>query len=271
MQDADNDEQGDQANVPDDAFGRSILLGTDPGWRTGRALFRRLPSDPRCKLCASPFGGPIGRIMSTVGKAPWPKNPRYCGACFRFLSSHRGGAEIACSMLFADVRGSTTMAEGMRPAAFRQLMDGFFEVAARVLVDHDGIVDKFVGDEVVGLFIPALTGDAHARRAITAAQALLAATRGRGREPGLPIGAGVHTGIAFVGTVGEGDHVDFTAMGDTVNVAARLASAAGADEILVTTDAAQAAKWPDQGLERRVLALKGKSQPTNVIVVVSAG
>lgn len=87
----------------------------------------------------------------------------------------------------------------------------------------------------------------------------------------VPIGAGVHTGVAFVGTVGEGDQVDLTAMGDPVNVTARLASAAGAGEVLVTLAAAEAAGLADAGLEHRQLSLRGKSQPTEVLVLGPSG
>ncbi|MGH2489464.1 MAG: adenylate/guanylate cyclase domain-containing protein, partial [Candidatus Limnocylindria bacterium] len=83
----------------------------------------------------------------------------------------------------------------------------------------------------------------------------------------VPVGAGVNTGVAFVGAVGEGSQVEFTALGDPVNVAARLASAAGPGELLVTAAAAASAHLADAGLEHRSLALKGKSQPTDVVVL----
>ena len=134
--------------------------------------------------------------------------------------------------------GSTSLAEGMRPAEFRALMDRFFEIAAKVLVRHDAIVDKFVGDEVIGIFVPGFSGKQHAAQAIAAGHDLLRTMVER--EAGIPIGVGVHSGIAYVGAVGEGSHVELTAMGDPVNVTARLASAAGAGEMLVTAAAAAA-------------------------------
>jgi adenylate cyclase len=88
-----------------------------------------------------------------------------------------------------------------------------------------------------------------------------------GDELDLPIGAGAHTGIAYVGTVGDGPMVDFTAMGDAVNVTARLASAAGARELLVSAPAALAAGLDESGLERRRLDLKGKTELVDVVVV----
>jgi adenylate cyclase len=246
---------------------RSVLMGTNPMMRFGRHMFHAMPSSgDRCKLCASPLQGAWGGVMSAVGKGPWPKNPKYCSMCFKDMVKHRSGAEIPCSFLFADVRGSTELAEQLTPTEFRRQMDRFFAVATDVLVDHDAIVDKFVGDEVIGLFIPVLTGELHASRAVAAGRALLARTEGW-----IPIGAGVNTGVAFVGAVGPDDQAEFTAMGDPVNVTARLASAAGAGELLVTTAAVQAAALVDAAaLEHRQLALKGKSAPIEVVVLRAA-
>jgi adenylate cyclase len=205
--------------------------------------------------------------MRSIGKSPWPRNPKFCRTCFKQLTDHHGGAEIGCSLMFADVRGSTTMAQGMRPAQVHVLMDRFFDTAARVFVEHDAIVDRFVGDQAIGIFVPALAGPHHAARAVQAARALVASTRtGRGTA-WVPIGVGVHSGVAFVGSVGTGSHVDFTALGDTVNIAARLASAAGPGEALVTLEAAGAAGLDQGDLERRDLALKGRSLTTSVVIL----
>jgi adenylate cyclase len=246
---------------------RSILLGTDGRYARTRRILKHVPSAPRCKMCAAPFSGPGRLPMSWMGRNPWAKNSKYCGACFQVLSEKHGGAEIECSTLFADVRGSTPLAETMSPRDLRALMDRFFDSAARILVEQDALVDKFVGDEVIGIFIPALTGDAHATRAIGAARAILTAT-GHGREtaPWLPVGIGINTGTAFVGAVGEGSHTELTALGDSVNVAARLSSAAGAGEILVTVAAASSA-GTSEAAERRELALKGKTELTEVLVL----
>lgn len=245
------------------------LLVTNPWFRRGRAFFKHLPTEPRCKLCAAPFEGAAAPLMRLFGKRRWPKNPKYCASCFKNIENHQGGIEIECSFLFADVRGSTPLAERIGPTAIRELMDRFYRTAAQVLVEHDAIVDKFVGDEVVGIFIPGLTGERHAAHAIAAARALIAATGNDTDTPWVPIGAGVNTGIAFVGTIGDAPHIELTALGDPVNVAARLASAAHAGEILVTFSAAQAANLSQDGVERRDLGLKGKSAATSVLVLTS--
>ena len=167
---------------PSEEQWRRLLVDQAPF--LGRRRFHaRLPSSPRCKLCAAPFSGPGGLVMRFAGHARWAKNPNYCTGCFRMLSSNHGGAEIECSLLFADVRGSTTLAESMSPREFNRLMGRFHDTATDVLVDHDGIVDKFVGDEIIGIFVPAMASPQHAARAVDAARALLAAT-GMGTSSG---------------------------------------------------------------------------------------
>ena len=226
-----------------------------------------LPSAPRCKMCTSPFGPPLGPILRVVGKGRWPGNPAYCGGCFRDLYRHREGAEIECSLFFADIRGSTGLAERLSAAKFRVLLDRFYATAADVLVRHEAVVDKFVGDEVVAIFVPALTGGRHAHQAVDAGLELLRATGHGTPAPWLPIGIGVNTGTAYVGAVGTAEHVEFTALGDAVNVTARLAPAAAAGELLITEASAAAAGLALPGRERRRLDLKGKSEATDVLVL----
>jgi adenylate cyclase len=246
---------------------RKMLVSPSP-WRRIRRIHSRIPSAPRCKLCAAPFGAPGGLFMPLLGHARWAKNPKYCAGCFRMLRRNHGGAEIECSLLFADVRGSTTLAEGMRPREFTQLMGRFYDVATEVLVNRDAYVDKFVGDEVIGIFVPAMATESHAARAVDAARALLTETgHGEVSGPWVPVGIGVNTGEAYVGSVGEGHDTELTAMGDVVNTTARLSSVAAAGEILVPIAAATKAGLATAGLERRSLELKGKREPTEVVAV----
>lgn len=248
-------------------FWRNFLTRGDAMERKVRRVFKRIPQGPRCKLCAAPFAGVGAPLMRMIGKRPSDKNPTMCNSCFAFMVRHHGGAEIECSFLFADVRGSTTIAEGMSATDFRSLLDRFYSTASAVVFDHDGSVDKFVGDELVAMFFPLLSGEQHAARTVEAAQALLVATgHADPGGPWLPLGAGVHTGPAWVGTVGDRAHVELTALGDTVNTTARLASVAKVGEILVTKAAADAAGL-DPALEHRSLELKGKEFPTQVVVV----
>jgi adenylate cyclase len=246
-------------------FWYDFLTRGDSLERKVRRVFRVLPHGPRCQLCAAPFAGASAPLMRAIGKRPADKNPRVCQSCFSFIAKHHGGAEIEATFLFADIRGSTSLAEGMSPSAFHALLDRFYAVASNVVFENDGGVDKFVGDEIVAMFFPLMSGPDHVGHAVAAATALLRAT---GHEdptgPWVPVGAGVHTGRAWVGAVGDESHTEITALGDTVNTAARLASAATAGEVLVTVRAAEAAGL-DPTLEHRFLDLKGKEAPTEVV------
>jgi adenylate cyclase len=254
-----------------EAMWRGILLGTDNRYRSSRLWLKHVPGAPRCHFCAAPFGGLFAPWMRAIGRGSWHRNPRYCHRCFSVLEASNGGAEIECSLLFADVRGSTTLAEGMPATQFRGLLDRFYRTATEILVDRDGIIDKFVGDEVVAIFIPALTNEAHPSRAYLAAKDLLAATGHRDPVgPWLPVGVGIATGVAFVGSVGSGAHLEFTAIGDIVNTAARLASAADTGEILLTAAAAERADVVADHPDRRTLDLKGKAQGVDVVAVSTA-
>jgi adenylate cyclase len=170
-------------------------------------------------------------------------------------------------MLFADIRGSTTLAESMPSADFRELMDRFYDAAATVVFNHDGFVDKFVGDELVAMSFPLVSGERHAARAVEATRELLRATGHA--DPGgpcIPLGAGVHAGLAWVGAVGTRTRTELTALGDAVNTAARLAAAAAAGEILVSAETATAAGL-DSTLARKRLELRGKHQITEAVTL----
>lgn len=240
---------------------RQRLMGTHPALRQGRRLFVKLPSPPRCEMCAFPFAGPFAAVMKPFGKAPWPKNPRYCTGCCAMLMKHKGGAEIPLSMLFADVRGSTPLGERLGSRGLHDLMDRFYTTGVDALVAHGALVDRFMGDQVVGYFTPGFAGPQHARQAVLCGLEILRATGHGSGEPWVPVGAGVHTGVAFVGAVGKGqDLVELTAIGEDVNVAARLASIAATGE-LIASEAAFAAAGVDVASEARTVELKGVSAP----------
>src|SRR5919197_118388 len=244
-------------------FRRAIVTGDAGVMRRQRWRHRRIPGAPRCKTCLVPFGGPAAPLVRLVlNRRRSTKNPNYCDVCETFVRTHPGGAEVEISMLFADVRESTTLAEQMRPMEFSRLMNRFFHCANRVVIDSDGVVDKLVGDEVVALYVPAVGPD-HAGKAVEAAGELLRATADL-----VPVGAGVHTGVAYVGAVGsDSTVVDFTALGDPVNVTARLAPLAGAGEAPISDAACTSAGVELGELERRDLELKGRGAPLSVRVL----
>jgi adenylate cyclase len=192
-----------------------------------------------------------------------------------FCQKYPGGTEIELSMLFVDVRGSTSLAERMNASDYSRLMNRFYKAATDVLIKTDAFIDQFVGDEAVGLYIPLFTGPNHARAAVMGAQELLRAMGYGGKqEPWIPVGVGVHTGVVFFGTISgsEGSVTDVAALGDNVNVAARIASKAASGEALVSEVAYTCAGLNLGNLEQRQLELKGKSEPIGVRVLqVTAG
>ncbi len=247
-----------------------FLTGGEPRFGRVHHLFGMVPSNPRCKICNAPFHGFGAPLMRVMGKRPSSKNPRFCTSCETFAANNQGGAEIELTMLFVDVRGSTTLAEKMNATEFSRLMNRFYEATINVLVQADALVDKLVGDEVTALFIPGYTGKEHARRGVEAGQALLRVV-GYGGPGGawVPVGVGVHTGIAWVGSIAGANKTsaDFTALGDNVNIAARLASKAGPGEVLISEATFNAARMETGGLEKRDLELKGKSETVSVRVL----
>ena len=252
---------------PDDDKWREYLTRPDDLVKFGRRVFTHIPRNPRCRMCGAPFAGPGAPVMRLIGKRPSDGNPNFCTSCEKNLLRHHGGAEVEGSMLFADIRGSTSLAEKMSPTAFAELIERFYRVATQTMFEHDGMVDKFVGDELIAMFYPAVSGERHAERAVEAARALLHATgHGHPNGPWVRVGAGVHTGRAWFGAVGDDSHVELTALGDPVNTTARLAAAAKGGEIIVSGAAADAAGL-DSSLPRTSLTLKGKEAPVEVIVL----
>lgn len=252
-----------QVEAENEDLWRKLLIEGHEPLRLLQRIFRYLPSPPRCKLCHNPFGGIGGKLVGLIGFSPSRKNPNFCVRCCENLP--HGGLQVDIAVLFADVRGSTALGEHLEPETYAALLNPFYRTATEVLVQHDAIIDKLIGDEVMALFIPGICGPAYRRRAVQAALALLTALGyGDAAEPSLPIGIAVESGIAFVGNVGGEGVTDFTALGDVVNTAARLQSSAASGEILMSEPvyASVAEEFPD--LERRTLVLRGKEAPLSV-------
>ena len=230
-----------------------------------RRLNRRLPSDPRCKFCNAPFRGVGGALQRLAfGKRQSALNPRYCNMCDLAARRFPGGAEVDMSMLFADVRGSTALSQTMTPLDFSRLINRFYTRATRIVVEEDGLLEKLAGDSVAAFWGAGFAGPEYVARTVAVARRMAQAMA----EEGIPVGIGVHTGVAYFGTVGTEDGLtDFAALGDEVNLAARIASQAGTGEVLVSGPAFEAAGITDGGLEWRELTLKGIAQPVAAAVL----
>jgi adenylate cyclase len=168
------------------------------------------------------------------------------------------------SMLFADVRGSTALSEKMSATEFSQLINRFYTRSTNVITEEDGLVEKLAGDAVAAFWGAGFAGPDYVRRTLKVAQNL---SRVMARQE-IPVGIGVHSGVAFFGAMGTADGLtDITAIGEEVNTAARLAAEAAAGEIMVSEQALKEAGMASSELEARSLKLKGISEPVPVRVM----
>ncbi|OBF92085.1 adenylate cyclase [Mycobacterium sp. 852002-51163_SCH5372311] len=232
-----------------------------------RRVFRYLPSAPRCKVCNNPFGGPAGRVLAAAGFTPSRKNPNLCSRCCDSLPP--GGAEVDVAVLFADVRGSTALGRRGVAADFAALLNRFYVAATKTLLRHDAVIDKLIGDEIMAFFVQGISGPHYRRRAVLAGMELLEAV-GYGSDDGpwIELGVAVNAGVAYVGNVG-GAVVDFTALGDAVNVSARMQQHAAGGELLVASGVAD--ELMGRTVQRR-LNLRGHDRPVDSFVLdMSAG
>ena len=247
----------------DDQWHKILVTGHRP-LVVSRHVWRHVPSAPRCKVCGNPFGGIGGRIGRLAGYSPSRKNPNLCSRCCDALPP--GGAEVDIAVLFADVRGSTALGERTSASDYAALLNRFYAVATDVLLRHDALIDKLIGDEAMALFIPGVAGPDYRRKAVEAAIGVLHGVGyGSSAGPWLTVGVGVNAGQAYVGNVGAAV-VDFTALGDPVNVAARLQETAGSGEIVAAADVHEQIDALLPGASRRTLHVRGHETPVPVLV-----
>ena len=228
--------------------------------RAGRRLFALMPSPWRCKFCNAPFRGPYAGTMKRVGYAPSRKNPHICARCIEHAPE--GGAIVPVTILFADVRGYTSLCEQMTRAEVSEFVHRLYETASSALLAQEALLGQIAGDQVEGLFVPGLAGPRYRQKAVEAARSLVRVIRYTESSVGtLEIGVGIATGEEFVGNVAGGGYKDFAAVGDVTNTAARLTSAASNGQIVVDAETygGVARAYPDAQQQR--LMLKGKQQP----------
>ena len=245
------------------------------GWQSflmfGHKMYSFVPSDPHCYECGIPMSGIGGSALRFMGSAPSTFNPKLCGSCEDLARYFEVGAEVELSMIFADVRDSTPLAEMKGPAGFKEIIGRFYKETSKSLIERNAMVNRLMGDQVIALFAPRFVGANHAQAALDAAKELLRVTghsREAGSEPWIPVGVGIHTGTAYVGAVGEAAGVtEIAVLGSAANLCARLSSKAAAGEILISEDSVKSGNLNVTGLENRSLELKGVSQPVTVSIV----
>lgn len=202
---------------------------------------------------------------------------------------HPGGRRRQVSVLMADLCAFTALAERQAPEAVVETLNAYLQAMAGPVLEAGGMLDKYLGDGVMAIFGAPLERPDHARRALACAAAIvdrvdaLNAERLRQGQPALQVRVAVHAGEAVLGNVGSPDRMDYTAVGDTVNVCSRLQAEAGPGEILVTRSAAEAAgmappagspegAWPEGFVVAgpEPLLLRGRRDPVEVFRLKAA-
>jgi len=208
--------------------------------RIEHSILKAIPSDPRCVSCYAPFQGAGAPLMRAIGRERSLYNPSLCEDCENLAKRFGAKAEVPLTMLFADIRGSTKLAEEMSSDAFSALINKFYTRSSNILIESNALIDKFIGDEISAYWVPGLAGKDHAAIAFESAKNILKDTENViGGEPWVPIGIGIDSGVGVVGAIGQADGLTkITVLGDTANTAARLASQAKPGEILFSDNVA---------------------------------
>ncbi len=230
-------------------------LGSGASVAVGNALLsRRLEDESRARET-------LGRFLSPV-------------VVERVLSNdvelERGGAEAEVTVLFADIRGFTSLSEQTPAAAVVGLLNEYFDLMVEIVFRHGGALDKFIGDALMAVWGTPVNSVDDAKNAVAAAHemhetlvALNTRRRERGEEP-IAIGIGLASGSCVAGAMGARRRLDFTVIGDCVNLASRLAGAAGPGRIITDETTYKRAGLPSTATRLEPAKVKGKAQPVQI-------
>lgn len=219
-----------------------------------------------------PIRGPLAIPLRLFGIRRSNMNPDICTICESMFETvmRRRNVEVDLTILFADLRGYTALAQGLDRDGIREVLDFFYDECAAAIWDEDGLLNKALGDGVMAIFNFPLVRPDHAHRAVRAAREIQRRCSERCKSmaarPGLDpldlgVGIGIHTGLTAFGEFGRA-HRDITAIGSVVNLAARLQTAAAAGEILVTRDIVERMDDSESEVKGvRNCVLKGFAEP----------
>jgi adenylate cyclase len=190
------------------------------------------------------------------------------------LTIEKGGKQQEVTMLYSDIRGFTALSERHPPEEIVRMLNEYFEVMVDILFKHDGTLDKFVGDEIIGLFgAPLAIGDA-AMKAVVCALDMKKAlgefnrTRGsEGHEP-IKIGIGINTGRVVTGAIGSSKSMQYTAIGEAMNAASRLCGTAKAGEIIISEFTLSKLGGRVEAIALEPVLLKNIAKPMKIYNVV---
>jgi adenylate cyclase len=208
--------------------------------------------------------GPLSVPFRVVGLKPSRMNPNTCTFCELMFSRVMKATKITidATILFADLRAYTRLSQEISPAEMGNLLDLFYDECAAAIWEHDGLLNKTIGDAVMAVFnFPIKQGD-HARQALLAAREIQQRLAQRKKEAGLEFGVGIglQSGEVSFGEFGR-SHRDLTAIGTVVNTAARAQAVAAPGEILVTEAVHESARDDLAGSMSKQYDLKGFDRP----------
>jgi adenylate cyclase len=238
------------------------------------------PQPLLCKGCWEnlklpvPLRGVASMPFRAVGIRPSRMNPHTCTICetmFERVMKARQ-IEIDATILFADLRGYTSLSQSQSSGAIARLLDAFYDVCGEAIWEHDGIINKTMGDAVLAIFNFPMRRRDHAVQAVAAARQIQELWRARreelsqafgGEAATIGVGIGLDTGKVNFGEFGHA-HQDLTAIGTVVNVASRAQSAAAAGEILLTQSVYERARPELETSQSRDYRLKGLAEPARL-------
>ena len=186
-----------------------------------------------------------------------------------------GGDKRIATVFFADIRGYTSFSEKREPERIVDVLNEYFSQAVDNVFKHKGYIDKFIGDCIMAVWgVPMLPGKSDALNAVSCALAIQEMVRSRSRKffkndaSRLRIGIGINTGPLVAGNLGSEQRMDYSVIGDTVNLAARLENIAEADEVIISEETRKHLGEKFRLEEKPLVRVKGKEKPVQIYNVL---
>lgn len=185
---------------------------------------------------------------------------------------HLGGEDRVISMLFSDIRGFTKMTENFSPQQTIEMLNAYMTKMSHVIEGEGGVIDKYVGDEIMALYGAPSPHPDHAVRAVSSAMLMIETLkkwndeRAAHGQPPVEMGVGIHTGLVVAGNMGAEDRLNYTVLGANVNLAARLGQAAEPGQVIISEAVLNEPKVSDSFHVKPLdpISLKGFSEPIKI-------
>ncbi|MBI2583810.1 MAG: adenylate/guanylate cyclase domain-containing protein, partial [Candidatus Aenigmarchaeota archaeon] len=183
------------------------------------------------------------------------------------------GEKRTITTLFADIRGFTSLSEKLQPEEVVAMLNHYFDAMTKIIFKHGGTLDKFIGDCIMAEWNVPLEQENHPLLALKAAIEMQGAVKKlakEGKYPAVKYGIGINTGPAIIGNMGSVERVDYTAIGDSVNLASRLCGAAEGGQIIISEAAYEKVKDKIKARRLKPIKVKGKEKAVTVYEVLGA-